>query len=105
MYNWQIVKEITINDIEQNKPIEATVDDRVVGLLRKGENLFAFADKCPHASGKFCEGWTDAQGMLVCPLHKYRFDPSNGRNISGEGYKLKTFPVEVKGESIYIGLW
>lgn len=105
MYDWQIVKELNINAIEENKPIELIVGNKEVGLLRKGEELFAFAAKCPHASGRFCDGWTDAQGRLVCPLHKYRFDPANGRNTSGEGYKLKTYPVEIRAGNIYIGLW
>ena len=105
IYDWQIVKEPTIDELEENKPIEVFVGNREVGLLKLKKGLYAFAAKCPHASGRFCEGWMDAQGRLVCPIHKYRFDPVNGRNTSGEGYKLKTFPVEIREGNIYIGLW
>lgn len=105
IYDWQIVKDATIDNIEENKPIELFVGDKEVGLLKLKEQLYAFAAKCPHASGRFCEGWIDAQARLVCPVHKYRFDPANGRNTSGEGYKLKTYPVEIRDGNIYIGLW
>ena len=43
-------------------------------------------------------------GRIVCPEHKYRFDPTNGRNTSGEGYKLFTYPVEIRVGEIFIGL-
>ena len=105
IYDWHIVKTISFSTLEENKVVEALVDTKTVALLRMGEQLYAFAATCPHASAKFCDGWLDAQGRVVCPLHKYRFDPANGRNTSGEGYKLKTYPVEIKDEEIKIGLW
>lgn len=105
IYDWQIVKTTSLTDFEENKPIEMVVGNKSVGLLRKEDTLYAFAATCPHASAKLCDGWVDAQGRVVCPLHKYRFDPANGRNTSGEGYKLKTYPVEVRDGKIFIGLW
>lgn len=105
IYDWHIVKAVSISTIEENKPIELVVGNKTVGLLRKGDELFSFAATCPHASAKLCDGWMDAQGRIVCPLHKYRFDPANGRNTSGEGYKLKTYPVKLIDGNIHIGLW
>lgn len=105
IYDWHIVKSDVIATLEDNKVLETLVDNRVVALMRRGDAVYAFAATCPHAGARFCDGWTDAQGRLVCPLHKYRFDPANGRNTSGEGYKLKTYPVEIKDGEIHIGLW
>lgn len=105
IYDWQIVKDLTINDIEHNKILEIVVADKAVGLLKKEDTVFAFAAKCPHAGAKLCDGWIDAQGQVVCPLHKYRFRPDNGYNSSGEGYKLKTYPIEIRNGALYIGLW
>ncbi len=75
-----------------------------IGLLKKGEGLHAFAALCPHAGAPMCEGWVDGLGRIVCPLHKYRFDPKNGRNTSGEGYKLFTYPIELREDGAYVGL-
>jgi nitrite reductase/ring-hydroxylating ferredoxin subunit len=105
IYDWHIVKSVSVQGMDENKPVEAIVNDKAVGMIKRGDDIFAFAATCPHAGAKFCDGWTDAQGRLVCPLHKYRFDPANGRNTSGEGYKLKTYPVEIRDGNIYIGLW
>ncbi len=91
-------------DIPEEKPLEVDLGFRKIGLLRRGERLFAFADRCPHAGAALCEGHTDARGHLVCPLHGFRFELSRGYNSSGEGYKLKTFPVEIREDGIYIQL-
>jgi 3-phenylpropionate/trans-cinnamate dioxygenase ferredoxin subunit len=35
-------------------------------------------------------------------MHKYRFNPANGYNTSGEGYKLKTYPVKEEEGRIFV---
>ena len=64
---------------------------------------FAFAFKCPHAGGMLAEGYVDAIGNIVCPLHRYKFSIRNGRNSSGEGYALKTYPTELRPDGLFIG--
>jgi 3-phenylpropionate/trans-cinnamate dioxygenase ferredoxin subunit len=49
---------------------------------------------------KFKDGYL---GQVVCPLHRYAFDMKNGRNTTGEGYFLKTYPIELRPEGIFIG--
>lgn len=68
------------------------------------EGLFGFAYKCPHASGIMANGYIDPLGNAVCPLHRYKFNIINGRNVSGEGYHLRTYPVEHREDGIYIGM-
>ena len=72
-------------------------------MTRLGEQWHAFAAKCPHASGSLANGWMDPLGNVVCPLHRYKFNITNGRNTSGEGYHLKTYPVEVREDGVYVG--
>lgn len=90
--------------LPEGKVVEAVLGQKKICLLRKGGEVFAFAALCPHAGAPLCEGWLDGLGRIVCPLHKYRFDPANGRNTSGEGYKLFTYPVEVRESEIFVGL-
>ncbi len=104
VYEWHIVPGIKASAIAAQQMQEISVAGKRIGLLKKDGQIHAFSATCPHAGASLCEGWLDAQGRIVCPLHKYRYDPVNGRNTSGEGYKLKTYPVEVKDDIIYIGL-
>ncbi|MES2704334.1 MAG: Rieske 2Fe-2S domain-containing protein [Bacteroidota bacterium] len=85
-----------------DKIIEVSLPGRQVCLLKKNDTVHAFAASCPHAGVALCFGWLDAQGRVVCPEHKYRFDPATGRNTSGEGYKLFTYPAEVRHDEIFV---
>lgn len=87
-----------------NNIAEVKAGEKTICLAKHEGALFAFAHKCPHAGGFFCEGWLDAMGHVVCPLHRYKFSIKNGRNVSGEGYYLKHWPVEVRDDGVYVGL-
>jgi nitrite reductase/ring-hydroxylating ferredoxin subunit len=87
-----------------NNLAEVKAGDKTICVAKHEGALFAFAQKCPHAGGFFCEGWLDALGNVVCPLHRYKFSLKNGRNVSGEGYYLKHWPVEAREDGVYVGL-
>jgi nitrite reductase/ring-hydroxylating ferredoxin subunit len=87
-----------------NTHIEINAAGKKICLLVHKENLFACAAKCPHAGGTMADGHVDALGNIVCPLHRYKFSLQNGRNVSGEGYFLKTYPVEIREEGVFIGI-
>jgi nitrite reductase/ring-hydroxylating ferredoxin subunit len=104
-YSWHKIAD-SINEIlfEENNLTEIEVSGKKICIGKSGSNLFACASKCPHASGRISDGFVDAQGNIVCPLHRYRFNTLTGRNTSGEGYYLKTYLVEQKEDGIYIGI-
>ncbi len=85
-----------------NNIAEVSAGGKKICVARFNDNLFAFAHKCPHASGYFISGYIDPLGNVVCPLHRYKFCMKNGRNVSGEGYYLKHWPVEVREDGIYV---
>jgi nitrite reductase/ring-hydroxylating ferredoxin subunit len=87
---------------QSNQMCVIEVAGKKITLARHQEGLYAFAYKCPHASGIMADGFVDALGQVVCPLHRYRFNIKNGRNTSGEGYYLKTYPLEQRADGIYI---
>jgi len=76
---------------------------RKITLARIDNEILACAHKCPHAGGTLADGFVDALGDIVCPLHGYKFSLQNGRNVSGEGYYLRTFKVEERETGIFIG--
>ena len=102
--SWHEVETLPFSALAENQLTEARAGGKSIGLLKHGGQVLAFAARCPHAGALLCTGWLDAQGRIVCPEHKYRFDPANGRNTSGEGYKLFTYPTQVLEDIIYVGL-
>ncbi len=104
IYNWHKAEGISLAAMPDEKLTEVSAGEKRVGLLKRNGVVHAFAAKCPHAGALLCDGWIDGQGRIVCPDHKYRFDPVNGRNTTGEGYKLFTYPVEIRGDEIFVGI-
>jgi len=88
----------------ENHIAVAEVNGRKICIGRHRDTLYAFAYKCPHASGIMADGYIDALGNIVCPVHRYKFNLQNGRNTSGEGYYLKRWPVEVRADGVYVSL-
>ena len=84
--------------------VHLEVANKDICIAIHDNNLHACTQKCPHAGGDLSQGWLDAIGNIVCPLHRYKYDLKNGRNISGEGYYLKTYPIETRKDGIYIGI-
>jgi len=87
-----------------NHIAEVEANGKRICLARYNNELYAFAHKCPHAGGFFIGGYLDALGNVVCPLHRYKYCIKNGRNVSGEGYYLKHWPVEIRNDGIFVGL-
>lgn len=88
---------------QKNNLAIAEAGGKRITLAKIGNDVFAFAYTCPHAGGVLADGFIDATGNIVCPLHRYKFNLSNGRNVSGEGYYLKIFAAEEREAGIFIG--
>jgi nitrite reductase/ring-hydroxylating ferredoxin subunit len=101
---WYRSDEVSVSMLQENSLREININGKAIGILKRKDKIYAFAAKCPHAGARMCDGWLDAQGRIVCPDHKYRFDPANGRNTSGEGYKLYTYQVDIRGDELWVGL-
>ena len=88
---------------QENNLAVTEAGGKKITLAKIGDEIFACAYKCPHASGILAEGFLDATGNIVCPFHRYKFNLTNGRNISGEGYYLKVFAVEQRESGVFVG--
>lgn len=103
--NWKLVSEFPLTlQWPSNNLLELELEGQKFTLGKWQEGYYAFASKCPHASGRMAQGYINPLGQVVCPLHRYCFDMKNGRNTSGEGYFLKCYPVELREEGLFIGI-
>jgi 3-phenylpropionate/trans-cinnamate dioxygenase ferredoxin subunit len=103
-YKWYKVADHTNEiDFTENNIGIAELKGKNICIGKYRDGLFAFAYKCPHAGGILADGHIDALGNVVCPLHRYKYNLQNGRNVSGEGYYLKHWPIEIREDGIYVG--
>jgi nitrite reductase/ring-hydroxylating ferredoxin subunit len=84
---------------------EVSADGMTVCLARFKEEWFGFGHTCPHAGAPMTDGYVSGACQVICPVHHLKFNLKNGgRDVNGEGYKLKTYPVEVREDGIYVGI-
>ena len=103
-YTWYKIAD-HINELifSDNNIAVADMKGNKICVAKFKEKVFAFAYKCPHAGGILADGYVDVLGNVVCPLHRYKYSLENGRNVSGEGYYLKHWPVELRDDGVYAG--
>ncbi|MEO7045864.1 MAG: Rieske 2Fe-2S domain-containing protein [Ferruginibacter sp.] len=100
---FKIAEELAQIHFNVNGLAEMEVNGKKVCLALHDNKVSACTQKCPHAGGTLSHGYLDALGNIVCPVHRYKFSMENGRNISGEGYFLKIFPIEIREDGVFIG--
>ena len=104
-YTWhKIADHLNELDFADNNIAVAEVKGKKICIAKFKDEVFAFAYTCPHAGGIISDGYIDALGNVVCPVHRYKYSMQNGRNVSGEGYYLKNWPVELRGAEVYVGM-
>ena len=104
-YTWhKIANHINELDFAANNMAVAQLNEKKICIAKFNEQVFAVAYKCPHAGGIIADGYIDALGNVVCPLHRYKYSLQNGRNVSGEGYYLKHWPIELRADGVYAGV-
>ena len=68
---------------------------------------YACQNVCPHkiemVLSRGMIGDDKGTPKVACPLHKKTFSLEDGSNLSGEDFKIATYPVKIEGEIVYIG--
>ncbi len=66
-------------------------------LIRRGQDVRAFVDRCPHAGvplesepDQFLDSWT---GDILCSIHGARFSPESGHCFLGPCRGRSLYPV------------
>ncbi len=73
----------------------------VLVIHADGGKVLAVQGICPHQEIPLEEG--TLKGLtLTCRAHLWQFDVENGNGINPEDCRLAVFPVEIRGEDIYV---
>ncbi len=68
-------------------------------FVKTAEAYLAFENKCPHQNKPLDGCWIE-ENRIVCPMHRYAFDLTNGR---GHGMALKQYPIKIVDNQVYFG--
>jgi nitrite reductase/ring-hydroxylating ferredoxin subunit len=72
-------------------------------VTRTQRGTYAVQDRCPHNGASLSQGMCSVNNEIVCPLHRYSFDLESGKATSGGAYALKTYPIRVQADGVYLG--
>jgi 3-phenylpropionate/trans-cinnamate dioxygenase ferredoxin subunit len=106
-YHWIKIfdsKDEVENHIQLHTFIPFQLKGEKINVIKTDKGLFAFNDKCPHNGASLSKGFCTKNNEVVCPLHRYSFDLANGRATSGGAFALKTYPIEIKDNGVFVGI-
>ena len=63
--------------------------------------LFAYEDRCPHLANPLSHGVLNHK-TLTCAAHEWEFDARTGQGVNPQTARLKSFPVRLDDERIFI---
>ena len=79
----------------------------VFNFASRGE-WYATQNMCPHKRefvlSRGMIGDHKGTPKVACPVHKKTFSLESGECLSGEDFKVETFPVKIEGDNVYLRL-
>lgn len=77
------------------------LEGRQIVLFDTARGIYACNNRCPHEGYPLRQGVLDENCRLTCNWHNWKFDLVTGDN-QRSGDRLRTYPVEVRGDSVWI---
>lgn len=99
---WTEVRDARVRSLAEGEHVRVLVGGRPLRVVRVRGRLHALLDQCPHQGRSFEGGWCD-EGFLVCPWHRFHFDPVTGRSRTGSTANVPVYPVEERPGGVRIG--
>jgi nitrite reductase/ring-hydroxylating ferredoxin subunit len=95
------IKVLELTDLPPGKGVLVSLDGRDVALFRRGADILAIGNDCPHQGGSLCDGWVEGD-IVICPLHGWEFDVRSGACMTVPGEAVARYAATVEGGSIYL---
>jgi len=90
-------RAVKIDDLRENKPARALAGGVAVLLVKRGDNIFAITETCPHMGGPLSEG-TIAGDAIECPWHGSQLALDDGHVVNGPtAFPARCFDVRLRG--------
>ncbi len=95
------VKVADLDELAEGKPRAVRVEGQSIALFKHNGNIYATDNQCPHMGYPLTRGRVRG-GVLTCDWHGWSYDMGGGGCFTGGCDDLATFPIEVRGDEIYI---
>ena len=90
-------------DIPEDQGIAVQAGRRIVAIFRRGSELFAVANSCPHKSASLCDGtWLPEEGIVRCPWHHWNWQVASGRLEVDPRQGIRTYKIGLEGDDVVL---
>ena len=91
-----------IENLKIRELLSFSISGQKICMVIVENELFAFLDYCPHGGANLSLGSCNLKGIISCPKHGYKFDCKTGKDMDNNGYHLKRFQIDKRGEDFWI---
>ncbi len=71
-------------------------------LVRKGEAIYAYEDRCAHQRIPLSIGFFDGETVISCRAHGWEYHACTGQGINPKSTQLRPFPVQVQNGEVFV---
>ncbi|MCU0431081.1 MAG: nitrite reductase small subunit NirD [Cytophagaceae bacterium] len=104
------VEVCSIDDVPKNAGACVEVSGKQIAVynFEHRKEWYATDNECPHkkqmALSRGMIGDAAGEPKVACPFHKKTFSLKNGACLSGEEYKIATYPIKVENGRVFIAV-
>src|SRR6476620_12627414 len=99
------VRVIALSACRPNEGTFVELAGRELAIFRMTDPpaVHVMDNACPHANGNLAAGRVNSR-IVTCPWHGWRFRLCDGRSAQGSVARVRTYPVDVRDEVIFVCL-
>jgi nitrite reductase/ring-hydroxylating ferredoxin subunit len=94
-------RAVELDRLQPSRPIAVKLRGKHVALFLHQGEVLACNNRCPHEGYPLVEGALDADCVLTCNWHNWKFDLKTGATIYG-GDNLRIYPVKVEDGVVWL---
>ena len=97
------VKVASTSELTPGSVMTVVANGIEIALYNVGGKIYATDNTCVHQGGPLGEGLLEGE-VVTCPWHMWEYNVCTGEKVGDNCVKLTTYPVEVEGSDIKVGI-
>ena len=98
-----LLRVATLADLQEQGVVTATGQGHTIAVFWHNESAYAVDNRCPHMGFPLAKGICE-DGVLTCYWHYARFDLDSGGAFDIWAGDVRTYPVTVRDNTVYVDL-
>lgn len=91
----------SVGEIPPGKSLKVKLGNEYIAIFNHSGSFYAIQNRCPHQNADLADGYI-RNNQVYCPMHNWAFDIKTGAFAFNPGQKIKTYPVEIRNNEIFI---